>query len=107
MVKFGKLPSWAKISADGEWVEVDPEVMYPVFLNAMGFDHPSQHRLEACRRAMTTALKDFKSEGDLKIRILAGDKGWALKNHPEGDPADFESWRAKYDALRNSNKIPD
>ena len=93
-----QLPKWLSRRKDGVF-EVDPDVIYPEFLKALGVDEIDQYwievvyqctKLEVQRLVSGTEL-DPRSHPDepraLQIRITAdgGRKDrWALNNHPEG-----------------------
>ena len=107
------LPEWAGYDEKEDRVEVDPNVVYPMFLRKIEHldpklegitQRPTKNALEIARHIFTRTLKSIlytrKKLGDLKnedfaegkvflkLRILPGDKRWALKNYPDGEPID-------------------
>lgn len=78
------LPEWAMFNEGDGFVEVDPDVVYPLFLNGA---EPTQVLLERARLEFTRILRDEIVPADkiLNLRILAKDKGWALINFPVGE----------------------
>lgn len=106
------LPEWASLNPDDGFVEVDPDVVYPLWLEKMEklekldptlkgiSEKPTRHALEAARLIFTRALKAIMyAHGGkfLNLRILnkgKKEKGkripgkWALMNFPVGEPID-------------------
>ena len=78
------LPEWATFNETDGRVEVDPDVVYPLFLAGA---EPTQISLDAARKKFTKILRDeiVPTGQDLYLRILQKDEKWALKNFPVGD----------------------
>ena len=73
------------IRGDDGTVVVDPDLAYPKYLSVVGAKDVTQAALEAARLAFTEDLVQVLGP-PLHLRIVAGDKKWALKNHPPGKP---------------------
>lgn len=88
-----KLPDWASFNPKDGYVEVDPDVVYPLWLKRLeklspqfkGMStKPTQCALEAARFIFTRVLKKAMYDGGgdfLNLRILRNKK-WALENYP-------------------------
>lgn len=94
------LPSWATKLPDGR-IQVDPDVVYPLFMDALGYEEPTQAALEVCRRCFTEALFEIAGKG-LHVHIMKRDR-WALRNFPQGAPINF---RGEYNRLKRDGNIP-
>lgn len=79
-----KLPKWAEYNAITGRIDVDPDVVYPLFLDGAV---PTQVRLEMARMKLTKILRDeIVPEGAfLSICILTSDYRWRLSNFPMGE----------------------
>lgn len=80
------LPDWAVWNEETQFVDVDPDVVYPMFLELLG-QPTTQVGLELARRAFTKVLRDkYCPKGTmLHLRILQKDEKWALKHYPHGE----------------------
>ena len=77
------LPEWAVFNKADGFIEVDPDEVYPLFLDGA---EPTQVGLELARLAFTKILRDeiVPIGTRLNLRILGRDE-WALKNFPVGE----------------------
>lgn len=96
------LPEWATWNEEIGRVEVDPAVVYPVYLEELGFE-PSQNALECARRAVYQDLLKITGPG-LHIYI-AKNEDFKLSNYPEGPTLNT---RAEYERIcrERSKKKP-
>ena len=87
------LPDWAKFNKAENMIEVDPDVVYPLYLEKLGWDKGilTQNRLECARRCFTEDLLKITGKG-LRLRIIR-DVKYRLSNFPAGDPV---SWRLEH-----------
>lgn len=72
------LPKWARLNKRDGYVEVDPDVVYPLFLKNLNLS-PTKANLEKARLTFTRRLNKLKGP-NLNLRILKKDGKWALKN---------------------------
>lgn len=86
------LPEWAVYKKEQDIIEVDPNIVYPLYLTKLGYnDNITQAQLEVARRCFTEDL--LKAAGSaIHLRILRNDK-FRLKNYPPGEPL---KWRREY-----------
>lgn len=82
------LPNWAAWGEDG-FVEVDPDVVYPIYLEALKVKKPDRYWLEVARRCFTEDLRRVHGPG-LKLRILRR-PDWRLDKFPKGAGAEAGS----------------
>ena len=77
------LPEWAVFNEADGFVEVDPDVVYPLFL--AGYE-ATQVGLETARLKFTKILRDEIAPEDIRLnlRILSREH-WALANFPHGE----------------------
>lgn len=101
-----KLPSWAKLDKNGK-VEVDPDVVYPLFLDALEYpgNKPTRTQLETARRCLTEVLKVDYEIGPFTLRILKRER-WALKNFDLPDDGG-NRFRREYERIKREKKIPE
>ncbi len=94
-------PQWAHINPRDGFVEIDPDVAYPIALELLGM-RADQYSLEVARRCLTHALKDALGP-PLNIRILPRDR-WRLVRHPEGSgqAAAGQEFRAHYRRVKTA-----
>lgn len=97
-------PSWAE--KRGDFVVVDVDVAYPLYLAALQdadpkvFRRPDRYTAEVCRRVLTNQLL-IRHGRPLRLRLVSPGGAWKLKNLPESDvikgrPSDAlgaEDWR--------------
>lgn len=82
------------VRGDDGAVVVDPDLAYPKYLAVVGATETTQAALEAARLAFTEDLMQVLGP-PLHLRIVAGYRKWALKNHPPGKPLHggaFDVW---------------
>ncbi len=85
------------VRQDDGTVVVDPDLAYPEYLSVIGAKEATQAALEAARLTFTEDLMQVLGP-PLHLRIVAGDRKWALKNFPPGKPFytdaanAFETW---------------
>ena len=94
------VPPWAR-RIGKEYYEVEPAVVYPLFLERLSME-PTQFSLEVARRCMTEELK--KAVGrPFRLRI-APDPEWRLANFEpgEGAPAGAAMFRTHWDRLQKA-----
>lgn len=96
-----KLPSWAQRHSDGR-VEVDPDVVYPLFLGAIGYEGITQEALETCRMVITRHLHDI-NDSQLRLVITYRPK-WALRNYPKGVALDHVTTLSR---LKTEGRMPE
>jgi hypothetical protein len=123
-----EFPEWAvpftreDIPEGADAFSLDPDVLYPLWLEKLRYpvDASTQEQLECARLCATEYLhriakiNHFGAEafafGDvppdmtvpLFVKILAGEKKWALKNFPEGEKIDAN---VQYSRLRREKKV--
>lgn len=94
MLCSDNIPLWAKIHDNGK-VEVDPDIVYPLFLDALGYNETTQEALETCRMVFTKHLHNIVN-GNLHLVITYRPR-WALHNFKHGIMIDYESALYKLD----------
>lgn len=107
-----ELPGWAVWGedSDGIYVAVDPNVVYPLWLEKLGVEKAArtQYWLEVARRCFTEALKEHLAPSGVKLdrlRILKGEP-WRLANFPpgEGEQAGSLGFRRHWLRLKREGK---
>ncbi len=93
MAKLPNPPSWATLNQETGFYEVDPDVVYPMYLEKLGITEITQHALELARRCFTKDLHQG-IKGILRIRILKKPR-WALIKYPVGIPFNFSEMYAR------------
>lgn len=89
------LPDWAKYNKAGDIIIIDPDVVYPLYLEKLGYDEAkvTQAQLETARLCFTEDLFQVTGKG-LKLRILKSpDDKWRLTHFPAGKPI---NWASEY-----------
>ena len=77
------LPEWAVFNEADGFVEVDPDVVYPLFLDGA---EPSQVGLETARLKFTKILRDEIAPEDIRLNLrILSRPHWALINFPVGE----------------------
>jgi hypothetical protein len=107
-----ELPEWAAWAEDedGLYVAVDPNVVYPMWLDKLGVGKAArtQYWLEVARRCFTEALKERLAPSGVpleRLRILKGE-AWRLVNFPagEGEQAGSLGFRTHWLRLKREGK---
>lgn len=94
-MKTDNLPEWAKYKKNDDIIVVDPEVVYPIYINKLGYDPNklTQNQIECARRCFTEDLQ-ILAGGSLHLRIASTEKKiFQLKKYEVGTPI---NWRKEY-----------
>lgn len=97
-MKTDNLPKWASYSKDRDIIVVDPEEVYPIYINKLGYDPNTltQNQIECARRCFTEDLQ-INVGGFLRLHILKSEKGtFQLKKYKPGTPI---NWRKEYNRI--------
>lgn len=98
-MKIDNLPEWATYSKAEDIVLVDPDVVYPLYLDKLGYDRKllTQAHLEVARLCFTEDLFQRTGKG-LRLRILKKeDETWRLDNYLPGKPM---NWAIEYQRIK-------
>ena len=111
--QIDKLPSWAThfvhdARHNVEYIEVDVDSAYPVYLKALGLEK-STFSAEVVRRCVTETLKSIVGPG-LSVRLVSSTGAWklaSLPDHPDyGDESAQKGssmFKKFYAQLKNSS----
>jgi hypothetical protein len=89
------LPRWAKMNPASGMIEIDPDVVYPLFLKVLGYEKViAQTTLESARLCFTHLLHTVVGNNmkTMRVRILKRPK-WRLDKYKPGPPV---GWIADY-----------
>ena len=100
------LASWIIETDRKDEYQVDPDIVYPLFLDALDEVGPTQSGLEAARYCFTRALsQSVKADGPILLTILIRPR-WALKKYAIGDPTLWDLRRDHYERMKATGSVP-
>ena len=100
-MKTDNLPEWATYNQAEDIIIVDPDVVYPLYLDKLGYDRKllTQAHLEVARLCFTEDLFKITGKG-LCLRILKKeDEIWRLDNYLPGKPI---NWAAEHKRISSA-----
>ena len=100
-MKTDNLPEWATYDKGENVILVDPDIVYPLYLEKLGYDRKliTQAHLEVARKCFTQDLLQVTGPG-LHLRISRTPEAtWRLDRHIPGQPLD---WRAEYKRISSA-----